>query len=145
MSIFFSRQCEYAIQAVLLLALKQDKSLTSIRDLTKQLDIPYHFVAKILQNLTRKGLLVSHKGPAGGFGLGLQARDITLLQIVEAIDGTSFMDDCVFGFPNCNDDDHCAVHDKWCAIRKEINEMLAKKNILEMAVSTKKAQYLPGR
>ncbi|MBI5475466.1 MAG: Rrf2 family transcriptional regulator [Ignavibacteriales bacterium] len=145
MSIIFSRQCEYAIQAVLYLALKPDKNMISIRELTKQLDIPYHFVAKILQDLTRKGLLVSHKGPAGGFGLGMKAKDITLLQIVEAIDGVSFMNNCVFGFPNCTDEDHCAVHDQWGKIRTKIHEMLANKNILEMAAETKKVQYHSGK
>jgi len=60
MSIIFSRQCEYALQAVLYLALKPQDELTSIRELTKKLEIPYHFVAKILQDLTKKGLLISH-------------------------------------------------------------------------------------
>jgi Rrf2 family iron-sulfur cluster assembly transcriptional regulator len=141
MSIIFSRQCEYALQAVLFLALKPQKEMTSIRELTKRIDIPYHFVAKILQDLTRKGLLVSHKGPAGGFGLALPAKNITILQIVEAIDGLSFLNNCVFGFPDCNHNDHCAVHDQWEKIRERIQDMLASKNILEMAEINKKPQY----
>jgi len=141
MSIIFSRQCEYALQAVLYLALKPQSDLTSIRELTKQLDIPYHFVAKILQDLTRKGLLVSHKGPAGGFGLGMPSKDITLLQIVESIDGLSFMKNCVFGFPNCDKDHSCAVHSQWEEIRSKIQNMLATKSIYEMAMETKKPQY----
>lgn len=56
MSIFFSKQCEYALQSVLYLALKPPGEMTSIRDLAANLGIPYHFVAKILQDLTYKGL-----------------------------------------------------------------------------------------
>lgn len=141
MSIIFSRQCEYALQAVLYLALKQQGEMISIRELTKKLEIPYHFVAKILQDLTRKGLLVSHKGPAGGFGLGMPAKEITILQIIEAIDGLSFMKNCVLGFPDCSVDKPCAVHQQWGDIRDKIHKMLATKNILEMAGETKKPQY----
>ncbi len=141
MSIIFSRQCEYAIQAVLYLALNSNGKMISIRELTNKLDIPYHFVAKILQDLTRKGLLVSHKGPSGGFSLGTPAKDITLLEIVEAIDGSGFMDNCVFGFPSCTCNNPCAVHEQWDKVRNSIHKMLATKSILEMAGETKKPQY----
>jgi len=141
MSIIFSRQCEYAMQAVLYLALKHDKEMTSIKELTKKLEIPYHFVAKILQDLTRKGLLISHKGPAGGFKLAVPAKEITILQIIEAIDGLSFLEKCVLGFPACSDEEQCAVHKEWDEIRKKISTMLATKSILEMADSTQKHQY----
>jgi Rrf2 family iron-sulfur cluster assembly transcriptional regulator len=141
MSIIFSRQCEYALQAVLFLALNSDGKMISIRDLTKRLDIPYHFVAKILQDLTRKGLLTSHKGPSGGFSLSMPAKEITLLDIVNAIDGPGFLNNCVFGFPDCSGDKPCAAHDQWAKIRESIRKMLATKNILEMAGETKKPQY----
>ena len=71
MSIIFSRQCEYALQAVSYLALQPAGKNITIKDLTKRLNIPYHFLAKILQNLTYKKLLVSQKGPSGGFALAL--------------------------------------------------------------------------
>jgi len=142
MSIIFSRQCEYALQAVLYLALYSKNELTSIRELTTKLDIPYHFVAKILQDLTRKGLLISHKGPSGGFSLGKSANEITMLDIVEAIDGTAFMENCVFGFPECDSKKPCSVHNQWNSIRDNIHKMLATKNILEMAEATKKTQYV---
>ena len=141
MSIIFSRQCEYGLQAVLYLALKPRGEMTSIRELTDKLQIPYHFVAKILQDLTKKGLLVSHKGPAGGFTLGLPAKEINLYRIVEAIDGTSFLENCVFGFPDCSDDKGCAVHKQWNSIRENIKQMLVSKNILEMTSEMKKPQY----
>ena len=141
MSIIFSRQCEYALQAVLYLALNSNGKMISIRELTNKLNLPYHFVAKILQDLTRKGLLVSHKGPSGGFSLGAPAKDITLLEIVEAIDGSGFMDNCVFGFPSCTGDKPCAVHEQWDKVRNSIHKMLATKSILEMAGETKKPEY----
>src|SRR5512139_3726202 len=98
MSVFFSRQCEYALQAVLFLALKTGGEMTSIKELTKRLGIPQHFLGKILQDLTRKGLLISLKGPTGGFGLAMPAKEITLYHIVEAVDGGDFLTTCVLGF-----------------------------------------------
>lgn len=141
MSILFSRQCEYALQAVLYLALKPQGEMTSIKELTKKLNIPYHFVAKILQDLTRKGLLSSLKGPTGGFALGMPAKDITLFHIIEAIDGVDFMHNCVLGFPDCDGRNPCPVHQKWGELREELYSILISKNIAEMACETKKPQY----
>lgn len=141
MSLLFSRQCEYALQAVLYLALKPAGERVSIKDLTRRLAIPYHFLAKILQDLTRKGILVSVKGPGGGFGLAAPAERITLFQIVEAVDGTDFIKTCVLGFPECSGRNPCAVHDTWAELRDRIQLMLAERNIAQMARATRKPEY----
>ena len=144
MSILFSRQCEYALQAVMYLALKPEGERTSIKELTRKINIPYHFLAKILQDLTYKGLLMSQKGPTGGFALGKPAKDITLFQIVEAIDGTDVTSKCVLGFPECSGKNPCAVHEKWTLLRDEIRLMLVGKNITQMAKDMKKPEYKTG-
>jgi len=141
MSILFSRQCEYALQAVMYLALKPEGERTSIKELTRKINIPYHFLAKILQDLTYKGLLISQKGPTGGFALAKPAKDVTLFQIVEAIDGTDVTSKCVLGFPECSGKNPCAVHEKWTGLRDEIHVMLVGKNITQMAREMKKPEY----
>lgn len=141
MSILFSRQCEYAIQGALYLALKPEGEMTSIKELAKRLDIPYHFLGKILQRLAGTGLLTSLKGPTGGFALGRKAKDITLFDIVEAIDGSGFTKNCVMGFPECSGTNPCSVHATWGRMRDEIYQMLVNKNIAEMAKEMKKPEY----
>jgi Rrf2 family iron-sulfur cluster assembly transcriptional regulator len=141
MSIFFSRQCEYGVQAVLYLALQQPGRMTSIRQLTGRLGIPYHFLAKILQDLTRKGLLISLKGPAGGFALANPPEQITLLDVIEAIDGSGFLRQCILGFSDCSDATPCSVHRKWAALRAQLRSMLTSRNIARMAAETIKAPY----
>lgn len=141
MSILFSRQCEYALQAVLYLALKPTGKMTSIKELTKELEIPYHFLGKILQSLTRKGLLTSQKGPSGGFTLGMPASDITLFHIVEAIDGVAFMNTCILGFPECSGKNPCAVHDQWGGLREGVHSMIVNRSIAEMANATQKTPF----
>ncbi|MBX2990084.1 MAG: Rrf2 family transcriptional regulator [Bacteroidetes bacterium] len=142
MSLIFSRQCEYAIQSVLYLALKPRSQMTSIRELATELDIPYHFLAKILQDLSRKEFLVSQKGPSGGFALSVPPEDITLFHIVEAVDGIAFTTMCVLGFSECTPQCPCGVHDEWAELRDAVYRMLTRKNIASMALSTRKPGYL---
>ena len=141
MSVIFSRQCEYALQAVLYLALSKHGNMISIKELTHKLGIPYHFLAKILQDLTRKGLLTSLKGPAGGFALGMPAEDITLFHIIEAIDGVDFTRKCVLGFPECSGKNPCALHETWSGLRDSIYAMVVGKNIAQLAAEMKKPEY----
>jgi Rrf2 family protein len=129
------------LQGVLFLALKPEGEMTSIKELTKKLGIPSHFLAKILQDLTRKGLLVSLKGPTGGFALGMPAKDITLFHIIEAIDGADFTQSCVLGFSECSSKNPCAVHEKWAGIRDTIYNMLVSKNIAHLAKEMDKPEY----
>jgi Rrf2 family transcriptional regulator, iron-sulfur cluster assembly transcription factor len=141
MSIIFSRQCEYALQAVSYLALQPAGKKTPIRELSRKLKIPYHFLAKILQDLTYKKLLVSQKGPSGGFALALSSDKITLFHIVEAIDGSGFANKCVMGFPECSSKSPCAIHKHWDKTRKGIYSMLVSENIADMAKAMKKPEY----
>jgi Rrf2 family iron-sulfur cluster assembly transcriptional regulator len=141
MSIIFSRQCEYALQAVSYLALQPEGKKTPIKELARKLHIPYHFLAKILQNLTYKKLLVSQKGPSGGFALALHPDKITLFHIVDAIDGAGFSNKCVMGFPECSGKSPCAVHTQWAKMREGIYSMLVSENIAEMAMAMKRPEY----
>ena len=145
MTVLFSRQCEHAIQAVIYLALKPAGEMTSAKELTKRLKVPYHFIGKILQDLTRKKLLVSLKGPTGGFGLALAPDKITLFQIVEAIDGVGLTHSCALGFTECSDDHPCSVHDTWKDLREGVHQMLANRNIAELAKGMKQPGYSNAR
>ena len=141
MSLLFSKPCEYALQAVAYLALRPHGEMTSIKELTDRFKIPYHFLAKILQRLARKGLLVSLKGPRGGFALAMSPKEITLFHVVEAVDGLAFMNACVLGFSECGGSHPCAVHDKWEAVRGQVYAMLVNRNIEEIAREMKKPEY----
>jgi len=141
MSLIFSRQCEYALQAVVYLALKKEGERVSIKELAKKLKIPYHFLGKIMQDLSRKGLLVSEKGPRGGFALAMPASQITLLQIVKAIDGDDFTRTCVMGFPECSGKHPCAIHAQWVTLRDGVHAMLVNKSIEQVAKEMRKPGY----
>jgi Rrf2 family transcriptional regulator, iron-sulfur cluster assembly transcription factor len=145
MGILFSRHCEYALQAITYIATKPRRSATSIKELASKLEIPYSFLAKILQDLKAKGLLFSQKGPHGGFGLAGKPQAITLLHVVNAIDGLDFSNRCVMGFTHCDDQVPCAAHAYWGNIRKGIYAMLAESNLKEAAIAMKKPGNNEGR
>jgi len=83
----YSRSAEYAIRSFVYLARVPDGKFAMARQIAEDEKIPAHFLAKILQELTRKGLLRSNKGPSGGFSLRVPASQIKLLDLVEALDG----------------------------------------------------------
>lgn len=142
MSILFSRQCEYALQAVSYLALQPEGRLTSIKELTGRLQIPYHFLGKILQELAQKKILISRKGHDGGFALAQSSENITLITIIEAIDGSNFKHQCIMGFPDCSCEHPCALHTQWESTRNDIYNSFSKKNILEAAREMHRPEYI---
>ncbi|MGB9773813.1 MAG: RrF2 family transcriptional regulator [Bacteroidota bacterium] len=137
MSVLFSRSCEYGLQAVLYLAQQPPKTYTLIKEISGSLGIPTHFLAKILQSLTKSGLLTSNKGRGGGFALAVPAEKMTLLQVVQSIDGLEFARNCVMGFPDCSDSNPCPLHKSWAIIRAKAVQMLAHKTIAQLAEQVK--------
>ncbi|MBI4418795.1 MAG: Rrf2 family transcriptional regulator [Ignavibacteriales bacterium] len=133
MSLIFSKSCEYAIQATLFLAAKQTSTPILLRDISDALSIPHHFLSKIFQQLTREHILESHKGSSGGFELSRPPNQITLHDIIRAVDGGEFLSNCVLGFPQCGDDNPCPVHDQWKNAKAMILAMVDMKTIRELS------------
>ncbi len=82
-----------------------------------------------MQQLARKGLLRSSKGPTGGFSLRRKAEEISLMDIVQALDGLNDYEKCASGLAECNDDAPCGMHDSWKALRSRIIEYLERTSI----------------
>ncbi len=136
MTVIFSRKCEYGLQAALYLAAHDGSGPISSDDIAEVLQIPKEFVSKILQSLTKHNIIASKKGKAGGFYLGKDAREIELIDIVEAIDGLDVFDSCVLGFPQCSPDHPCPVHDKWGTLRDEAYQMLSGETLDQLTQMT---------
>lgn len=133
----FSRACEYAIRALLYLAERPPGVYAPVREVAKQRAIPFHFLGKIVQQLTKRGLLMSSKGPNGGIMLASPADEITLLQVVEAIDGLDVTTQCIIGLPTCLDSNPCPLHIDWRKSRMQILEMLARKTLKQLATESR--------
>ncbi len=127
-----SRACEYAIQAVICLAKKPVGKYTLIREISKGLKIPHHFLGKIAQTLVKADILTSHKGPKGGLTLSKKPSDITMMDVVTAIDGTDFIPECIIGYKKCDDTSQCPLHLTWCDKREEIQQMFSNESLAKL-------------
>ena len=129
----YSRSAEYAIRAFVHLARVPEGKYAMVKNIAEQEDIPSHFLAKILQQLARKGLLRSSKGPTGGFALRVPAGEIRLLDIVESLDGLAAYQQCASGLSECSDDMPCSMHDSWVNLRSRIMDYLGRNTIADLA------------
>lgn len=129
----YSRSAEYAIRAFVHLAQLPDGKCAMVKNIAEEEGIPAHFLAKILQDMARKGFLRSNKGPTGGFCLRQPARDIRLVDIVGAIDGLGDYERCVAGLPQCSDGKPCPQHADWTAVRSKIMRYLGRNTIAGLA------------
>ena len=121
----FSKTCEYALRAMLFVGQKsRDGNRTGIREIAEGIDSPEYFIAKVLQELNRKRLIQSQKGPAGGFYLDKKGMECSLADIVKAIDGDKIFLGCGLGLRECSEKKPCPIHNEFKKIRKEIHDML---------------------
>ncbi len=110
-----SATCKYGIRAVLFIASKQERNAnTGLKEIAEKLEIPQPYLAKILQMLARKKILRSSKGPHGGFYLLIPASKLTLMDLIDALDGRDFFDNCYVTGEKCNFDEPdkglCILH-----------------------------------
>ncbi len=131
----YSRSAEYAIRAFVQLASVPEGKYAMVKQIAEDATIPSHFLAKILQQLARKGFLRSSKGPTGGFTLRIPAPDISLIMIVDAVDGLTDYERCPAGLAECSDQAPCGMHDSWKALRSRIMEYLERTSIEDLAKS----------
>lgn len=132
----FSKTCEYAFRATTLIAaasaVGERLSLDAIAERT---DSPKAFTAKVLQQLAREGVLVSRKGPNGGFDLPpIMARKVKLSHIVKAIDDDTVYRGCGMGLKACNALKPCPLHHHFEKIREDLRKMLENTTIHSLIV-----------
>lgn len=122
----FSKTCEYAIRALMFVAQKTDEGRkVGIKEIAEGIVAPEHFIAKILQDLCRKGLVQSSKGPNGGFFLDGTAKKHTVADVVRAIDGDKLFTGCGMGLKNCSEKKPCPLHHQFKMVRLQIHDMLS--------------------
>ncbi len=128
-----SKACTYGILASLYIAREslRSKDYVSIGRMSSELNISFHFLTKILQQLTSAGLLVSMKGPKGGVALRRKPREISLVDVVVAIDGMGVFTDCLLGLPGCGEEKPCPVHDEWADIRARLFHTFREKTLAD--------------
>jgi Rrf2 family iron-sulfur cluster assembly transcriptional regulator len=131
--ILLSKTCNYGIRAALYVASKDNQQFVPIRQIARDLNISFHFLTKILQLLTQKNIMTSYRGPNGGVILAKPANDITIYDIVEAIDGSKLFKECILGLPDCGNEKPCPLHDNWQVVREDLKNTFESSTLAELS------------
>lgn len=131
----FSKACEYGIKAMIYICgQSQAGKHVNLQETASAIDSPIAFTGKILQALASEDIIQSIKGAGGGYMIS-QGRiaDITLLDIVKAIDGDRIYNGCGLGLEKCDSLNPCPVHEQFASIRSDLHKMLRSTGILDLA------------
>jgi Rrf2 family protein len=109
-----TRQADYAVRAVLYLARLGGSERAATSTIAEEQRIPPSFLAKIISQLSIAGLLHTSRGARGGVTLARPARDVSLLDVIEAIDGPIMLNECVGEEADCSFDEDCPLRPVWC-------------------------------
>ncbi len=139
----YSTGAEYAIRAMAYLATQSKNGPSSLKNIVGHNGLRPPFMAKTLHQLVKQKLVASQKGPGGGFALAKEPKKLTLLDIVQAIDGDLDFTRCAVGMARCSSDMPCPLHDSWRQVRANIQDYLENQTLDKLAFAVeKKLEYL---
>ncbi len=114
-----TREADYAVRCVLHLASNTGRAV-SVGEVAKRKDVPRQFAAKILQKLTKAGIVRPRRGAGGGYTLARDPQDITLLDVYETASGPLALNICAANEKNCDRSPTCPVHPVWVGLTEEL-------------------------
>ncbi|MCD4676397.1 MAG: Rrf2 family transcriptional regulator [Desulfobacula sp.] len=140
-----SNTCKYGLRAVVYIAGKSRKEeKIGIKQISKDLDLPTPFLAKILQSLAKQKILNSSKGPHGGFSLTRDPKEIYLLDVVKAIDGEDVFSRCALHNSNCKSSEPeksaCVLHIDYVKARRRIEKLYESKTVQNLVSTAKNSE-----
>lgn len=109
------------------------KPAVGLKEIAQSQEIPPHFLSKILQELVKRKILKSIKGPNGGFSLLRSSKKLYLIKIVEIMDGLDIFDRCGMGLKKCSDQNPCPIHAKFKLVKEDMKLLLNTKSVSELA------------
>lgn len=127
-----SRAAEYSIRGVLYLAGKGEGEIAGIEEIARATDVPSAYLAKLFQTLGKHGFVRSIRGPEGGFTLTKLPEEISVLEVIEAIEGPIFFNECLIHEGSCPRDKHCPVHVMWKQAQESFLKHLRNCNFKEL-------------
>lgn len=128
-----TRKGEYAIRGIVYLASRPGDQVCLLSEIAAAVDVPQTFLAKIFQQFSKIGLVRSYRGTGGGFMLGRTPDKISLLEVVEAVEGPIIPNRCVTGAGECDRSPTCNVHPVWIVVQSQVRDILAKVSLKELA------------
>lgn len=132
----FTKETEYALRSLVYIQAQNNEGRRpGIDEITRAIEAPRFYTAKILQNLVRQGFVRSQKGKGGGFFFDDDRPDVTLRDIILSTEGDKVLCGCSFGLKRCDDEHPCALHQQYAPIRALINQLVSGTTIQALAIS----------
>jgi Rrf2 family protein len=138
-----TRAADYAVRVMIHLAGLPPATRASRADLAVAAECPEQFLSKVLQSLTRAGLVLSHRGNTGGFELPNMHREATMLEVVEAIEGPMRLNICLTSDRACARQEWCPAHDVWVNAQAAVAQVLRGTTITALAAQAAARKPLP--
>ena len=132
----FSKATGYGIRALAYLASHSEAGLCGLQEIAEHEQIPPVYLRKVLGELRRHRLLRSVKGIHGGYELARSAEGITVWEVFRMLEPDPYLDTCILGRGQCDNEASCALHDDWQRVRAELVGIMQTKTIAEVAVLT---------
>ena len=141
-----TRQADYAVRATLYLSHLGPNVRTSTAQIAREQSIPPTFLAKIVAQLASAGVVRATRGARGGVKLARPPEEISLLEIIEAIDGPMLLNECVAEPDRCPLSENCPVRSVWCEAQMNLVAQLSQTNFgqLMKADSLRPTQLMPA-
>ena len=134
----YSPSSRQALRAAIFLARQNGDAPISARAIAESEGIPLPFLSKLMHALQRQGLVISTMGPGGGYRLARPAEEIQVSEVIVGIDGSDALgDDCALGHENCNDEEACAFHEGWMALREQYQRTIGSLSLSDAAKTTR--------
>jgi Rrf2 family protein len=127
-----SKSGVHAVRALVVLAELPLGEYRGAVSIAGQTGAPRNYLGKLLQLLSRHALVESQKGLGGGFRLARAPEQISLFDVIDAIEDTSRWNDCILGNPSCSDGNPCSVHDRWGPVRESYLGLMKKTTIADL-------------
>ena len=119
-----TRQADYAMRAIYYLSGLEAGKRAATSQIAKEQNIPPSFLAKIISQLSVAGLLYTSRGARGGVSLARDPKEVTMLDVIEAIDGPILLNECVNDAHGCKFDKECPMKSLWSEIQDDLVERL---------------------
>jgi Rrf2 family protein len=130
----FNKETEYALRGLVYINLQNLKGRRpGTTEVSKEIEAPPFYIAKILQRLVRSGFLRSMKGKGGGFFFDTDKPDIPIKSIISAIEGDKSFSGCSFGLKQCDPENPCPLHEKYAPIKEALNRLLTEETVQSLA------------
>lgn len=131
----YSKGCEYTIRALIHIGADRAKAFTA-KEVCRKARIPESYTRKTFQALVRGGFLKSVTGPKGGYRLTLEPEEITVLSIIQAVEGEETFSQCVMGLARCNDRKPCPLHFVWTESKEKMVGELQSKTLKDLIAAS---------